>query len=145
MRAFCRGGNPAVRWDKKRSLKKTEKMDGPTREKRAAAVFTALREPTRLRFVRIQEKKKKEKKSWKGVQRGTSSGPLWSWKLAYSLLHFLQRLSSPGSHARPAKISHQYAGRSSKENKKIKWKERKMWSGYDPRKEEDQLWAERNG
>lgn len=50
-------------------------MDGPTREKRAAAVFTALREPTRLRFVRIQEKKKKKRNRGRVCNEGPPRGP----------------------------------------------------------------------
>lgn len=37
------------------------------------------------------------------TRRSPARDSLWSWKLAYSLLHFLQRLSSPRFHARQLK------------------------------------------
>lgn len=53
----------------------------------------------RTRFMRIQREWSRRKHGDAEVSRD----PLWSRKLAYSLLHFLQRLSSPRFHARQLK------------------------------------------
>jgi len=62
------------------------------------------RVPQRLLVVaRISWRTQREQNRWEHDDAEVSRDPLWSRKLAYSLLHFLQRLSSSRFHARQLK------------------------------------------